>query len=80
MLKAIYRSDNGFIRTYFIYNAEKHEFLGLVECHYRCKNDYYIGWKFKDNHFIPDTHQTGKTKMCDTWDEAVDFVQEDFEI
>ena len=80
MLEAIYRSDNGYIRTYRIYDKENHKFLGQIEHHYHCKKEYYIGWKFKDNHFIPDTYQTGKTKMFDTWAEAEKYVQEDFDI
>lgn len=81
MLKKIFNRGNAYFDTYWIYNEQERKYVGIIEDHCRgVKQRYFEGWKFKDNHFVPNTYQPGKTKMCDTYEEALAYIQEDFEI
>ena len=81
MLRKDYRSSNAFIDTYYIFDTEKDHYVGIVEDHHRgVITPYFIGWKFENNHFIPKTHQCGKTKMFNTYEEALDYAQEDYSL
>lgn len=81
MLRKDFNRGNAFFDTYHIFDTEQDKYIGIIEDHHRSVTEpYFIGWKFKDNHFIPNTFQTGKTKMFDTYEEALAYIQEDFEI
>ena len=79
MLEKRYNRGNAYFDTYYIYDTEKKNFVGIIEDHCRhVAERYFVGWKFENNKYIPDSHQLGKTKTCDTYDEALSYIQEEF--
>lgn len=79
MLRQDFNRSNAFFTTYHIYDTEKNKYIGIIEDHNRgVTHQYFIGWKFENNTFIPGTFQHGKTKMFDTYAEALQYIQEDF--
>lgn len=79
MLVKRYNRGNAYFDTYYIHDTENHKFIGIIEDHCRgVAERYFIGWKFKDNCYIPNGHQPGKTKLCDTYEEALSYIQEEF--
>lgn len=77
MFKKIYRSSTPFFNTYHIYDTVKQHFVGILEDHSRgVKQRYFIGWRFPNGHYIPGSHQTGKTAMFDTEEEAIKYIVE----
>lgn len=80
MLRQDFNRQNAYFTTYHIYDTEKQKYIGIIEDHNRhVKRRYFIGWKFQNNNFIPGTFQPGKTKMLDTYDDALTYIQEDFD-
>lgn len=80
MLEKRFNRRNLYIDTYHVYDTERKEFVGVIEDHCRdVSKRYFIGWKFEDNRFIPGSFQSGKTKMCDTYEEALEYIQEPYE-
>lgn len=79
MLRQDYNRRNAYFTTYHIYDTKKGQYIGIIEDHDRqVKTRYFIGWKFENNKFIPNTYQAGKTKMFHTYEEALNYIQEDF--
>lgn len=79
MLEKRFNRGNGYFDTYYIWNTEKGNFIGIIEDHCRGVTErYFVAWKFENNYFVPETYQHGKTKTCDTYEEALAYVQEDF--
>ena len=63
-----------------MYDAENRNFVGIIEDHCRhVAERYFVGWKFENNRFFPMGHQLGKSKTCDTYEEALRYIQEPFE-
>ena len=80
MLEKRYNRGNTYFDTYYIWDTEKKQFVGIIEDHCRhVAERYFVGWKFENNKYIPDSHQLGKTKTCDTYEEALSYIQESFE-
>lgn len=80
-LEKILNRNNAFFDTYYIYDTENRKFIGIIEDHYiAVMNRYYISIKYKNNDFIPDSRQIGKPKMFDTYEEALEYIQEDYSI
>lgn len=78
MLKKILHHYNGYFATYYIRDAEKEKYIGIVEDHNsQVKTRYFVGWKFENNTFYPGTHQSGKTKMFYTFEDALNYIKED---
>lgn len=81
MLDKRFHKGNAYFDTYYIYDTEKAKYIGIIEDHCRhVVSRYFIGWKFKNNHFVPYPNVTGKTKMCETYEEALEYIQEDFDL
>ena len=79
MLKKIFNRGNAYFDTYYIRDTEKDKYIGIIEDHCRgVTKRYFVGWKFKDNNYIPNTNQSGKTKTCDTYEEALEYIQESY--
>ena len=79
MLEKRFNRGNAYFDTYHIYDTEKKCFVGIIEDHCRHVADrYFVGWKFENNRFIPNSYQFGQTKTCDTYEEALDYIQENF--
>ena len=79
MLEKRFNSGNAYFDTYYIRNTETDKYIGIIEDHCRgVAERYFVGWKFKDNKYIPNTHQQGKSKMFNTYEEALDYIQEEF--
>lgn len=79
MLKKIHDRGNAYFDTYHIKDEENDKYIGIIEDHCRnVKERYFVGWKFKNNHFIPNSFQEGKTKSFDTYEEALSYIQEAF--
>ena len=79
MLRQDYIKGNTYFDTYYIRDTEKDKYIGIIENHCRgVKKEYFVAWKFKDNEFIPNTFQSGKTETFDTYDEALNYIQEEF--
>lgn len=80
MLEKRYNSSNTYIDTYYIWDTEKKHFVGIIQDHPRyVTHQYFVAWKFENNRFIPNSHQLGKSKTCDTYEEALSYIQEPFE-
>ena len=80
MLEKRYDRGNAYFDTYHIWDTEKKKFIGIIEDHCRhVAERYFVGWKFENNRFIPNSHQLGKSKTCDTYEEALNYIQEEFE-
>lgn len=80
MLKPILNRRGLYFTTYYIHDAEAHKYVGIVEDHDTAvRQRYFIGWKFPQNTFYPNTNQRGRTKMFDTFEDAIKYTQEDFE-
>lgn len=80
MLEARRWSGNAYFDTYYIYDTLNHKFVGIIEDHCRgVMSRYWVGWKFANNCYIPNSHQQGKSKTCDTYEEALEYIQEDFD-
>lgn len=80
MLRQDFNRRNAYFATYHIYDTENKKYIGIIEHHDRgVKTPYFVGWKFKNNKFIPGTFQSGKTKMFDTYNDALTYIQEDFD-
>jgi hypothetical protein len=81
MLEKRFHKGNTYFDTYYIRDTKNDKFVGIIEDHcIGVAEQYFIGWKFKDNKFIPNMHQEGKTKMFDTYEEALNYIQEDFNL
>lgn len=79
MLQKVFIKQNPYFDTYYIKDTEKDQYVGIIECHCRhVAERYFIGWKFPNNHFIPSV-SLGKTAMFDTYEEALNYIQEPFE-
>lgn len=79
MIRQDYNRRNAYFATYHIYDTEKGHYIGIIEYHDRqVKRRYFVGWKFENNKFIPNTYQTGKTRSFYTYEEALNYIQEDF--
>jgi hypothetical protein len=79
MLKKDYIKGNAYFDTYYVRNPETHQYVGIIEDHCRgVAARYFIGWKFKDNTYIPGTHRPAKTEMFDTYEDALQYIQEEF--
>lgn len=79
MLRQDYNRHNAYFTTYHIYDTENKKYVGIIEDHARgVKQRYFVGWKFENNKFIPGTFQAGKTKTFYTYDDALKYIQEDF--
>lgn len=80
MLRKDFKKGNAYFDTYYIRDTEKDKYIGIIEHHCRgVVSEYFVGWKFKDNKFIPNTHQTGKTESFDTYEDALNYIQGEFE-
>lgn len=81
MLEKIFNKGNAYFDTYYIYDNEKKLYVGIIEDHCRgVKERYFVGWKFKNNEFIPGTFQPGKTESFKKYEEALEYVKEDYEL
>lgn len=79
MLRQDFIKGNAYFDTYYIRDTEKDKYIGIIENHCRgVKKEYFVGWKFKDNKFIPNTFQSGKTETFDTYEKALNYIQEEF--
>lgn len=79
MLEKIRIKGNAYFDTYYIHDTEKRKYIGIIEDHCRgVRNQYFVGWKFKDNKYIPNSFQEGKSKDFDTYEEAFNYIQEEF--
>ena len=79
MLRKDFNRGNAYFDTYHIRDTEKDKYIGIIEHHCRgVVNEYFVGWKFKDNKFIPNTFQTGKTESFDTYEDALNYIQGEF--
>ncbi len=79
MLKPIFNRRNTYFKTYYIYDTDEDKYVGIVEDHdNRVVERYFVGWKFRENTFIPNTNQSGKTKEFYTFEDAINYTQEDF--
>lgn len=77
MIKKIPYHYNGYFRTFYIYDTEKGKYIGIVEDHCsQVKTQYFVGWKFENNTFYPGTHQSGKTAMFNSFEDALKYIQE----
>lgn len=80
MLQKRFNRGNAYFDSYDIWDTEKEHFVGVVEDHCRdVVERYFVGWKFQDNLYIPGRPRPAKTKMFDTYEEALDYIQEPFE-
>lgn len=80
MLRKEFNRKNQFFTTYYIYDTDKQKYIGIIEDHDRgVKHRYFIGWKFQNNEFVPNTQQQGKTKTFYNYDDALTYIQGDFE-
>lgn len=81
MLRKDFNRGNAYFDTYYIWDTEKDNYIGIIEDHCRgVKRQYFVGWKFENNTFIPNTYQHGKTKSFYTYDEALSYIQTNFEL
>lgn len=81
MLEKRFNRGNAYFDTYYIYDNENNKFIGIIEDHCRgVLERYFVGWKFENNTYIPDTHQSCKTKSVDTYEEALIYIQEDYSL
>ena len=80
MLVKVFIKGNAYFDTYYIRDTEKNnKYIGIIEDHCReVKQRYFVGWKFKDNHYIPNSFQSGKTEMFDNYENALNYIQEEF--
>ena len=80
MLEKRFNRGNAYFDTYHIYDTEKKCFIGIIEDHCRSVVErYFVGWKFENNKFLPGACQYGETKDFDTYEEALNYIQEPFE-
>ena len=80
MLEKIRNRGNAYFDTYYMYSPTERKYIGIIEDHCRgVVERYFIGCKFKDNTFLPTAHRPGKTAMFDTYEEALNYIQEEFE-
>lgn len=61
--------NNGYFSTLNILDCYGNK-IGLVEYHYNCKNQYYVGWRFEDK---IGGMQTGKTKSFNNLEDAINY-------
>lgn len=81
MLEKRFNRGNAYFDTYYIRDTENDKFIGIIEDHCRgVKRRYFVGWKFKNNHFTMFPNECGKTKTCNTYEEALEYIQENFEL
>lgn len=79
MLKKQFIKGNAYFDTYYIKDTTRDKYVGIIEDHCRKVNGrYFIGWKFRNNTYIPGIHQQGKSGMFDTYEEALSYIQETF--
>jgi hypothetical protein len=79
MLRQDFIKGNAYFDTYYIRDTEKDKYIGIIENHCRgVEKEYFVGWKFKNNEFIPNTFQLGKTGTFDTYEKALNYIQEEF--
>ena len=75
MLQEILMSRDTFFNTYYIYDEENRKYIGILEHHNRqVKTNYFIGWHFENEEFIPRSNQAGKTKMFYNKAEAINYI------
>lgn len=80
MLRQDFNRRNAYFATYHIYDTETKKYIGIIEDHDRgVKRRYFVGWKFPNNKFVPETFQRGKTKTFYTYDDALEYIKEDFD-
>lgn len=80
-LKKIFWSCNVYIDTYYIYDDENRKYVGIIQDHCRgIPNRYFVAFKYEGNEFIPNVYQPCKQKLFDTYEEALEYVQEDYSI
>jgi len=64
MLRKDYNRGNAYFDTYHIFDTDKGHYIGIIENHCRgVKNNYFVGWRFKDHKFIPGTYQADIHKV-----------------
>ena len=79
MLKPISNRRGLYFATYYIYDTEAHKYVGQVEDRdNRVVERYFVAWKFRNNTFIPNSNQSGKTKEFYTFEDAINYTKEDF--
>lgn len=79
MFRKDYIKGNAYFDTYYIRDTEHDKYIGIIEDHCRVvESRYFIGWKFKDNRFIPNTNQHGKSAFFNTYGQALNYIQEGF--
>ena len=80
-LKKIFRSCNVYIDTYYIYDDENRKYVGIIQDHCRgTQNRYFVAFKYEGNKFIPHVYQPCKQEFFDTYEEAIEYIQEDYSI
>ena len=81
MLRKDFNRRNPYFTSYYIFDTEKGHYIGIIEDHDRqVKHRYFIGWKFENNKFFPNSYRKGKTKMFYSYDEALQYIQEPWEV
>lgn len=81
MLEKRRHSGTAYFDSYYIYDTKNHKFVGIIEDHCRgVAQRYFVGWKFEGNQYIPNGHRQGKTKCFDSYEEALNYIQEEFEL
>lgn len=71
----VYKKQNHYFTTYWIYDNEKKTYIGVLEDHHTdVKSRYFIGWHFKSGRYIPNTYQPAETALFETEAAAIDFI------
>ena len=76
MYKKIFNRGNAYFDTYHIYDSEHQNYIGVIEHHCRhVLHEYWVGIKFKDRKFFPDTFQTGESHPFCSYQDAFDYIK-----
>ena len=56
------------------------KYVGIIQDHCRgIQNRYFVAFKYEGNKFIPHVYQPCKQEFFDTYEEALEYIQEDFQ-
>lgn len=68
-------SGTAYFDTYRVYDESAGTYRGIIEHHCRgVKNEYFVGWHFKDETYIIGVSKPAETRTFDTEEEALNFV------
>lgn len=75
MMRKDYIKGNAYFDTYYIRDTGRDCYVGIIEDHCRGVNSrYFVGWRFKDNHYHGFPNEAGKTAIFDTYEDAANYI------